>query len=236
MKKLELIKSRILPNRVSITKTYRDETKKTIVKEFINFDSNHIEKHYNWLQKLSCPLFPKILDIYYNKSIFIVLEDVGKRDFWNLCKTDWKEKTLAYSYEVIRFFNSWSNKFFNLLPPKNKIIHGDFHAGNILYIGQSNNFKVQDVRLIDLESIQIGNIDKMKLEILLNLFAHPILYNNEKIHKKILDGIPLSKLTRFERYKEILEIDTHFYDYYREFPNFYNLHSKLRDYLTLRVK
>jgi hypothetical protein len=222
----KLKKNRLMPNRYSSTEVYEHDSQPLILKRFKRFDHEKIFNHYQWLKNIEFPLFAKILDIFINdqNEVDVVMHQLEGPRFWEQVNSE-NVPLVAQGLERLIFvIKEQSGRLYGTtLPAGQGLIHGDFHLGNIFGAVTDTN----SLRLIDLDSVKIGNYREMTIEWVFNLMSHPSLREHDQIKIELISKLDLKGATKFERSQNLKTLSDHFYDYYREFSGFMENHRLL---------
>ena len=207
-----------------------------VIKTYRHVNGREIASHYEWLKSLSHPQFVSVLDVQIPEPsmVRIEMEKVREDTIWSGITAGNFSQIFSAARDLISRLESWSVEYFREtpLPPGHCIVHGDFHLGNIL--GSVHEDPSSWV-LVDLDSVQINKPSLMLEELILNIFSHSCLDEYPELRKEALGFIKLSGLTALERFQQASRLDAKYYDYYREFPGFFDRHGELKRYLEVAV-
>lgn len=235
MKSDSFKKITILPNRLSTVEVHVQPEMGKVTKYFNKVDGIKIFNHYSWLKYVECPFFPKILSVNLNSDskVDLELEYIPGQPLWEEVDPSNSDAIYNACLTLFQKLSSWSHDIFgNQLPLGFGIIHGDSHLGNII---ARNQIDFSDLCFVDLDSVQLGHYKTMESELILNLFSHPKCFDNIEFLKKLVSNLELDGLTPLEKWESAQKIDQKYYDYYREFKNFYQLHGILKRELERKI-
>ncbi len=228
---MDVISSSLLPDRHRSTSTSRYESsgKSYISKKYLNFDTIKLQKQFQWIQSLNLTLLPNIVDVRIHENMVeVTYQEISGAPLWKALQTKDFQYVRSRFLNIIEQLQTFSLSFYNhKLPPSTGIIHSDFHMGNVI----ENNGQLF---LVDLENISLGCYSKMQREFALNIMGDPkfSFASNESFLQTLIADLCIDQTTFSCYFKDVEKIVYHFYDYYREKPDYFRKEKLLKEMLV----
>lgn len=228
---MDIISTRLLPDRHRSTSTSRYEAhgQSYILKSYVNFDVEKLKPHFEWIRALNAPMLPQITDLKIQGSALeVTYKEIVGTPLWTSLETKDFSYVRNCFLTVIQQLKDFSQIYYNnKLPPSMGLIHTDFHMGNVIEHGNQ-------LYLVDLENISLGCFSKMHREFALNIMGDPgfSFSTNNSFLLSLIGDLSLDQTTYSAYFKDMEKVIYHFYDYYREKPDYFKKEKQLKELLV----